>query len=838
MSLPVVAGALVLLVGGGRARLAALAEVLAPLGHALATAASADEARSLLGERAFAVALFDAELSGLEALAAAARAPGPGGDRALPFLLLGPWAEGAPEARRAYALGAADYLEWPPVPEVVRAKVRAFVGLSAAQAPAAGAGSEAPGPAAGAGSVEAPAAGEGLAEGLPQQIWAAGPGGALEYVNGELAGYFGRPPGELVARGYAREVHPDDVGRHEALWREARAAGRPFESEVRLRRHDGAYRWFLSRARPAPDGRGGVARWLGSNTDVDEVKRAEGLLAFLASAGAALASSLDVETTLDKLARLALPEHADACVVYLRDEAGGVAQHSLAHVDPAREALWREAFRKYPPGEGAASGYPKVLRTGQSELTPAVGEGALAAAARDGEHLALLRELAVKTRVVVPLAAHGRVIGALELARSSGRPYGPSDLLLAEELARRAATAVGHARLFALAERERRRAEEASRAKDEFLATISHELRTPLNAILGWARMLSSGELDAARSRRALEAIERNAKAQAHLVDDLLDVARIIGGKLRLDVRPAYPVEAIEGAIEAVRPAAEARGVRLLPALDPKAGPVMGDAGRLQQIAWNLVSNAVKFTPRGGRVHVVLQRVNSHLELVVSDSGKGIDPGLLEHLFVPFWQADPSITRSHGGLGLGLSIVKHLVELHGGTVRAESEGEGRGATFVVRLPLAPTRTSDPGDAHPSAGAPAPLAFPPELRGRRVLVVDDEPDARELLVALLEGCGALVRAAASGAEALELVRTERPDVLVSDVGMPGEDGFSLLQKLRALPVEQGGGTPAIALTAFARVEDRRRAFLAGFQTHLAKPVEPAELFAAIVALAGG
>ncbi|HEU4411308.1 MAG TPA: ATP-binding protein [Polyangiaceae bacterium] len=824
----------ILLVDERGPNLAALEEILAPLGQPLVAARTAAEARGRLAAGAFSIALFGAEVPGLEALAAAARPPEREGRGPVPFLVLGDGPEGGPEARRAFALGAADYLTRPAVPEVLRAKVRAFAGLYAAQGPAAGAsGARAAG-----GPGAPPAAAGELAEGVPQQVWAAGPGGELEYVNGELAAYFGRPADEIVALGVARDVHPDDAARHEALWREALAAGRPFESEVRLRRRDGAYRWFLCRARPLSDGRGGVARWAGTNTDVDEVKRAEGLLSFLAGAGAALASSLDVETTLAKLARLALPAYADACLVYMRGEAGGAELRAAAHVDPAREALLREAFERFPLAADADHGYPKVLRTGRSELVTALDEGAVAASARGPEHLAVLRALAVKTYVVVPLAVHGRVVGALELARSSGRPYGPSDLLLAEELARRAATAVGHARLFAVAERERRRAEEASRAKDEFLAMLSHELRTPLNAILGWSRMLASGELDQSRAQRALETIERNAKAQAHLIDDLLDVARIIGGKLRLDVRPLYPVEAVEGAVEAVRPAAEAREVSLSTALDPQAGPVMGDPGRLQQVAWNLLSNAVKFTPKGGRVEVALRRAGAHLELAVEDSGRGIDPALLEHLFVPFWQADPSITRAHGGLGLGLSIVKHLVELHGGAVEAESEGEGRGARFVVRLPLADRRAGRPAPAPPAEGDQRALGPPGELRGRRVLAVDDEPDGLELLVALLEGGGASVAAATSAAEALALVRGGRFDVLVSDIAMPDEDGYALLRKVRALPVEQGGGTPAVALTAFARAEDRRRAFLAGFQAHLPKPVEPAELFAAVVSLVGG
>jgi hypothetical protein len=382
---------------------------------------------------------------------------------------------------------------------------------------------------------------------------------------------------------------------------------------------------------------------------------------------------------------------------------------------------------------------------------------------------------------------------------------------------------------------------EANRLKDEFLATLSHELRTPLTSILGWAHLLQSGDYDAASVKSALETIERNARAQNQLIDDLLDVSRIITGKLRLDVSVVDLSAVIEAAVDAVRPAAEAKEIRLQVLLDPSAGAVSGDADRLQQVIWNLLTNAVKFTPKGGRVQVRLERVNSHVEIIVGDTGQGVAPEFLPHVFDRFRQADQSSTRKHGGLGLGLSIVRQLVEQHGGTVRAESEGVGRGTTFTVKLARLVTverRESERRErVHPTAGGRIPFNCAPSLEGLKVLVVDDEPDTREMIRAVLERCSSVVTTAGSAAEAREAFARTRPDVLVCDIGMPGEDGYAVIGSVRALPAEEGGRTPAIALTAYARVEDRVRALMAGFQVHVPKPVEPMELAALVASLAG-
>jgi PAS domain S-box-containing protein len=382
-------------------------------------------------------------------------------------------------------------------------------------------------------------------------------------------------------------------------------------------------------------------------------------------------------------------------------------------------------------------------------------------------------------------------------------------------------------------------AEQANRMTDEFLSVVSHELRTPLSAILGYSQLLQMGMVDQAEMEEAFAAIERNSQAQVQIIDDLLDMSRIISGKLRLNVQSISPAEVIEAALETVKPAADAKDVLIIKVLDPHAGPILGDFDRLQQVMWNLVSNAVKFTPKGGRVQVSLERVNSHLEISVADTGCGIRADFLPHVFERFRQSEESTTRRHGGLGLGLSIVKQLVELHGGSVRVESAGENQGSTFVVCLPLQIARHSTQEDrVHPSQGPEMPTSLTTiDLTGLKILVVDDEIDAANVVQRLLTHRGAQVTTASSAQQALQAFDLERPDVILSDIGMPNMDGYQLIREIRSRSAEQGGTIPAVALTAFARSEDRRRALLAGFQNHVTKPVDPGELLAVVAMLSG-
>ncbi|MBI2832909.1 MAG: PAS domain S-box protein [Acidobacteria bacterium] len=379
--------------------------------------------------------------------------------------------------------------------------------------------------------------------------------------------------------------------------------------------------------------------------------------------------------------------------------------------------------------------------------------------------------------------------------------------------------------------RERAVHEEASRVKDEFLATLSHELRTPLNAIVGWTTLLRSGELDAVTAARALEAVDRNARTQTQLVEDLLDVSRILSGKMRLQAGRANLANVVAAAVKVVKPAADAKKIMIETALAAANPFVLGDPDRLQQVVWNLLSNAVKFTPHGGRVDVRLQTIEDLVRLTVRDTGLGISRQFLPHVFDRFRQADSSVTRSHGGLGLGLAIVRSLVELHGGTVAAESDGQGQGAAFTVTLPIGPSA---------AAGAEADRLeeLGQRLEGVRVLVVDDQEDERELFKAILAGRGARVRTAGSVSEALRIFGQWRPHVIVSDVAMPDEDGYQLIEQIRALESAGGRAIPAVAVTAHARAEDRQRALAAGYQTYVAKPVDPVQFVNAVAGVSAG
>ena len=382
-------------------------------------------------------------------------------------------------------------------------------------------------------------------------------------------------------------------------------------------------------------------------------------------------------------------------------------------------------------------------------------------------------------------------------------------------------------------------AQRTARMKDEFLATLSHELRTPLNAILGWAQLLRTrGTAEAGEFHRGLEVIERNARAQVRLIDDLLDLSRIMSGRVRLDVQQVALADIVRGVLDSIEPAAQAKGLRLENVLDPKSVIVSGDPARLQQVFWNLLSNAVKFTPKGGRIQVLLQRVNSHIEFSVSDTGIGIPADFLPHVFDRFSQRDSSTHREYGGLGLGLAISKQLVDLHGGTIHAKSMGEGQGATFVVHLPLiilGKERDQAP-RIHPAAGEILDAVPVPKLDGVRALIVDDEGDALELIRRVLESQGASVTTVGSGEEALRLLERSEPDVIISDIGMPGMDGYQFMRRMRAAEPKDRR-TPALALTAFARPDDRKHAILAGYQAHLAKPFDMAELAIVVAGLVG-
>ncbi|HEX8748597.1 MAG TPA: PAS domain S-box protein [Pyrinomonadaceae bacterium] len=683
-----------------------------------------------------------------------------------------------------------------------------------------------------------------ILRGVAESITAQDSEGNLIYANDAAARALGfesakelleHPVQEIMQKYELLDETGEQFKREELPGRIALRDGRPASATICYRsRATGEERWSFVQSTPVFDERGQVRFSINIFHDITERRRADQAQRFLAEAGAVMASSLDYEATLASVARMAVPTLADWCSVDVYDEDRNLKRLAVAHIDPKKVEWAHELQQRYPPDMDAEQGVPNVLRTGRSEIYPDITDEMLVAGAIDEEHLRIMREIGFTSAIIVPLVTQGRTLGVITfITAESARHYKQDDLVLAETLAHRAAIAIDNARLYS-------RAQEANRMKDEFLATLSHELRTPLTSILGWSSMLRAGQLEADAAKRAIEAIERNAKAQRQIIEDLLDVSRIITGKLRLDVRDVEPVALIDTAIEAVRPAYEAKGVRIQKLPDAGVGKLTGDPSRLQQVFWNLLTNAVKFTPKGGRVEIRLVRTDSHVEISVSDTGQGISQEFLPYVFDRFRQADSTTTRRHGGLGLGLAIVRHLVELHGGTVRAESEGTGRGSTFTVTLPLISDyqRVVTEEVEHVLRRDDAsPLECPERLDGLKILAVDDEADTRELLRVTLTKCGAEVTTAGSAQEALELFRSSRPDLLVSDIGMPDEDGYELIRRIREMPEEEGGSAPAVALTAYARAEDRLRSLRSGYQMHVAKPVELAELIAVVASLAG-
>ncbi|MDP9151929.1 MAG: ATP-binding protein [Myxococcota bacterium] len=646
------------------------------------------------------------------------------------------------------------------------------------------------------------------------------------YVNPVIVRQLGRPASELVGRTLLEVLPGLDKTPFWAAFCRVATTGKPETYEHPYGEH-GWSGWFRNTVVSLGD------EIAVTYSDISDRRRAEETLRFLAEASHILSTSLDYDSTLARVARLAVPTIADWTAIDMLSADGTLHRLAVAHVDPAKVELARDLHKRFPADMDAPTGVPNVLRTGKSELVADITDALLESAIQDRELLDIIRSLGLKSSMCVPLKAKGRPVGAMTLILAeSGRRYGPDALDVAEDLARRASLAIENALLY-------RAAEEANQAKDDFLATVSHELRTPLNSILGWAVMLKERSLPEERQTRAIETIERNARAQNQLIEDLLDVSRIVSGKLRLDVEAVNLPQVVESAVEMVRPAATAKGIVLRVTVDPNAGPIMGDPGRIQQVVSNLLSNAVKFSAKeGGAVQVVVRRLDSSVEIVVRDKGEGIDPSFLPYVFERFRQADPRTTRVRGGLGLGLAIVRNLVELHGGTVGAYSEGIGRGAAFTILLPIAPvhSRSSEgPPALHQAVFAPG-VQCPPELSGLHVLVVDDEADARDLVEALLTRCNLKVTTAANAEDALRLVQELRPDIVVSDIGLPKEDGYALIKSLRALPPNQGGRTPAVALTAYARMEDRTKALVAGFNMHVPKPVEPIELLAVLASLA--
>jgi PAS domain S-box-containing protein len=645
---------------------------------------------------------------------------------------------------------------------------------------------------------------------------------------------FGWTADEMIGQSIRRIIPQNRMHEEDHVLASIRRGERVDHFETEREHKDGALVAISLTVSPIRDATGTVIGASKIARDISESVRARRREEFLSEVTAALAASLDYERTLKTLADFAVPEIADWCAIDLLNDNDKIVRLAVSHVNPEKLKLAETVQERYADPD-SPFGPRSVIRTRKSALIPMITDEMIVESAKgDAERLRIVRSLGLVSYMIAPIVAHDRPLGTLTLATAeSGKRYNAADLRFAEEIAARAALAIESAQAY-------QEMESANRLKDEFLATLSHELRTPLNAVMGYARLLKAGAITAEKAHQALDVIDRNAASLAQIVEDVLDVSRIISGKTRLEVQPIDLNTLLHDALASVTPAIEAKGLRLQLLFDSRVGPVSGDPDRLQQVIWNLLSNATKFTPRGGRIQLRLERINSHVEVVVSDTGVGIPESFLPHIFERFRQAEGGTTRRHGGLGLGLAIARHLTEMHGGTIEAASDGEGKGSTFRVKLPLLIVHAEPHLGSrreHPHAAAPqTPALELADLAGIAVLAVDDDVDALRLLSDILEAAGASVITVNSAESALEKLQSERPMVLVSDLGMPGMDGFDLIKQIRELADAELRAIPAAALTAYARSGDRAKSMRSGFEMHLAKPIDPAELVAAVGALA--
>lgn len=690
-----------------------------------------------------------------------------------------------------------------------------------------------------------------LADSIAQLAWMAHADGDIFWYNRRWYEYTGTDFDSMQGWGWEAVHDPEMLPEVKLLWQHSLETGKPFEMEFQLRGADGKFRWFLTRANPLRDDEGKIVRWFGTNTNIEHAKQIEKqllqqthTLELLHQSGIVVGSTLDLDELLQGVTDVAtklseaefgaffynsMDEQGDAYMLYTLSGAKREDFENLGM--PRATPLFEPTFQ----GEGP-------IRSDDIAHDPRYGLLAPHNGMPKGH-------LPVRSYLAVPVVSGTEgVLGGLFFGHSEPGVFTEQSERLVAGIAAQASIAIDKARMFEqlkraaedreiLLEAERSARAEAERLnvlKDEFLSTLSHELRTPLTAILGWAQLLTMRPATQDELDEGLQTIERNARAQTQLIDDLLDMSRILSGKIRLEVQPTNLGDVVDQAVASVRPSAEAKQIVLRVVVDPHAGPVSGDPARLLQVVWNLLTNAVKFTPKAGTIDVRLGRVNSHVEFTVRDTGIGIKPEFLNQVFERFRQADSSTKRSYGGLGLGLSIVKSLVELHGGSVAVDSAGEGQGAAFTVTLPLAPTSAASRGGRDGQEAISDDLEI--RLAGVKVLVVDDDRDTRDLVMRVLRQYEADVTAVDAAADALEQLKINRPDVIVSDIGMPGVDGYEFIKEVRRLSPEEGGATPAISLTAFARSVDRTRSMLAGYQVHVCKPIEPRELAATVSSLA--
>jgi PAS domain S-box-containing protein len=661
-----------------------------------------------------------------------------------------------------------------------------------------------------------------LADTMPQIAWTARPDGQIDYLNRRWTEFAGLPH-TVGNEGWGPLLHPDDAPAAYEYWAACVRSGAPFEMELRLRdRRRQTYRWHLIRTVAVPDATGGVARWFGTATDIHEQKRAEETSRYLAESSANLARVVDYESTLQKVATLAVPYFADWSAVDLVNDDGTLRRLAVAHQDVAKVALVHQLMREYPPDPESPAGAFAVLRTGQPQLIGEIPDEMLTRAAKDARHLDLIRSLGLKSYICVPLVASGAPFGVLTFATAeSGRTYTESDLALATDLAQRAGVAIENTRLYqALRESDRR--------KDEFLATLAHELRNPLAPIRNSLQILSMPRVDKEMARRSREMMERQIHHLVRLVDDLLDVSRVMRGKIELRRERVELASVVARAVETVQPLVDAQAHQLAVHLPAESLVVDVDPVRLAQVVGNLLTNAAKYTDTNGHIRLTAERHGGTAVLRVRDDGIGIAKEMLPRIFELFVQVDHASTKAQGGLGIGLTLVKNLVEMHNGTVEALSEGLGQGSEFVLRLPIATGPNAAGRDPEPD-----PAAHAVASSGFRLLVVDDNQDAAVSLAMLLRLQGHEVRVAHSGPAALEMANANPPDVIFLDIGMPGMDGYEVARRLRQRPGFEN--VVLAALTGWGQNEDRRRTAEAGFNRHFVKPPDPAVIQALLAEL---
>ncbi|MBL8148456.1 MAG: response regulator [Blastocatellia bacterium] len=679
-----------------------------------------------------------------------------------------------------------------------------------------------------------------LADNSPMMIWMTDSQGLCTYLNRQWLEFTGKTIEAGMGKGWIEDIHIEDVGRVKTILNDAITKRNSFIIEYRLKRHNGEYRWILDHAMPLIDS-GEITGFIGSSIDISERKLAEEIVKIRARQQAVVS-----RLGQSALAGATLKALMDEAVLLVAEGLDVEFGHVLEMSTDGQSMLvsagcgWTEGTvgqSRLEVSSNSIAGYTLLLLSDEPVVITDINSE------RRFKIPKMFRDHSIVSGLSVTIRGSKFSFGVLGAYSLKPRNFTTDDINFIRSIANVLAMAIERnkvdeerASLLVREQEARKEAEAASRIKDEFLATCSHELRTPLTSILGWAKLLSRADLEPQTFSKAVSVIERNAKLQSKIIDDLLDISKIVSGKMALEMKVTEILPVVEAAIDTLKATAEAKGVKMLMIIDPVLSPVMGDSNRLQQVVWNLVANAIKFTPAGGSVEVTVKRADSQIEISVKDTGKGINPDFMPYLFKRFYQADSSITRTQGGLGLGLAIVRHIVELHGGNVSAESPGEGKGSTFRVRFPVISawkeeiTRTSSRWGSfrQPEANI--------SLSGTKIVVVDDDPDTLGFMKLILAEAGAEVRDASSVDEALALFRKQLPDLIISDIGLPTRDGYELIREVRNLELESGrrgrGKVPAIALTAYTKKQDRLRALSSGYQVHLSKPIDPNELLSVI------